>query len=231
VGIIGILQTWARDMRYHVHAHFIVPAGGLSPDGKRWLPVQRRYFMPQRALADIFRGKFRDALEKVTSNEEEETKLFDQVPEKVWSTQWVADVKSVGTGRSAIKYLAPYIFRIAISNKRITRFKDGEVTFNWQDNKDIWHSKTLEAEKFMSCFLQHVLPQGFVKVHYYGFLSTRKRQMLEDIKKLFENVPDESGTKPSDTLVTPELRVISCPKCGKPMVFIAEIRSERNRSP
>jgi len=111
------------------------------------------------------------------------------------------------------------------------RFKDGEVTFNWQDNKDIWHSKTLEAEKFMSCFLQHVLPQGFVKVHYYGFLSTRKRQMLEDIKKLFENVPDESGTKPSDTLVTPELRVISCPKCGKPMVFIAEIRSERNRSP
>jgi len=225
VGIIGVLQTWARDMTYHVHIHFIVTGGGMSPEGK-WLPARYGdYLMPQQALADVFRGKFRDALKKINSE-----KLFAQVPKQVWQTQWVADIEPVGKGRSAIKYLAPYIFRVAISNKRICRFQDGRVTFTWKDNKGVRHAATLTAEKFMSRFLQHVLPRGLVKVRYYGLFSTRKRDQLETIKKLFGCVPEENDNGSSGQAVA-DVRVIKCPKCGTPMVFIGEIKPERNRSP
>jgi len=186
IGLLGVPQTWRRDMGYHVHAHFIVPGGGISTDGKRWLPAQRDYLMPEKALAKIFRAKFRDALKK--------TDLFDQVPSKVWRTDWVVDIEPVGRGKSALKYLAPYVFRVAISNKRIVDFQDGKVTFKYQDNQGEWHKETLQAEKFMSRFLQHVLPKGFVKVRYYGFLSPRKRNLLATIKELFNlfNPPTEN---------------------------------------
>lgn len=88
VGIIAILQTWTRDLRYHPHVHFIVTGGGLAPDGSKWLPIQRDYLMPARALARIFRAKFRDALKK--------TDLFDQVSAEVWRKDWVIDIQQVG---------------------------------------------------------------------------------------------------------------------------------------
>ncbi|MFB3078410.1 MAG: transposase, partial [Lysobacterales bacterium] len=108
IGLLGVPQTWTRDMRYHVHTHFIVPGGGISPDGKHWLPVQRDYLMPERALAKILRAKFRDALKKHPD-------VFMQIPKKVWRTDWVVNIKSVGKGRKALEYLARYIFRVAIS--------------------------------------------------------------------------------------------------------------------
>ena len=176
IGLLGVAQTWARDMRYHVHAHFIVPGGGISTDGKRWLPPQRDYLMPERAVAKILRAKFRDALKK-------HPELFNQVPKKVWRTDWVVNIKAVGKGNKALEYMARYIFRVAISNSRIEVFQNGRVTFRYQDNKGNCHRPTLEAEKFISRFLQHVLPKGFVKVRYYGFLSPRKRDLLDAIKE------------------------------------------------
>ena len=224
VGIIANLQTWTRDMRYHVHGHFIVTGGGLSSDGKRWLPVQGDFLMPQWPLANLFRGKFKDTLKK-------EPELYAQIPQKVWRMQWVADVKPVGTGHAAIKYLAPYIFRIAISNKRIIRFENGKVTFKWQDNKDHWHTTTLDAEKFMSRFLQHVLPKGFVKVRYYGFLATRRRDTLKHVKELFDAVHEQKEINPACNYSSDRVKTVSCPNCGRPMIFVAEIRPQRNRSP
>jgi hypothetical protein len=225
VGILAILQTWTRDMRYHPHGHFIVPGGGISADGKRWLPAQRDYLMPERALAKIFRAKFRDALKK--------TELFDQVPKAVWRRDWVVNIKSVGNGKSALKYLVRYLFRGPISNKRIVRFKDDKVTFTYKDSKGKCRRQTLEAEKFMSRFLQHVLPKGFVKVRYYGFLSPRKRSELEPIKELFNLFipPTKNANNDSGASFVAEIRGMLCPKCGKPMVFVAEIKPERNRSP
>ena len=216
-------------MRYHVHAHFIVPGGGLSEDGQRWLPAQRDYLMPERAVAKIFRAKFRDAL-KLVPAQAGKTELFEQVPEEVWQRDWVVHIKPVGKGNSALKYLAPYIFRIAISNKRIIRFQDHKVTFSYKDSKGKWHAQTLPAEKFIRRFLQHVLPKGFVKVRYYGFLSSRKRHLLDFIKELFKLAIEtlDSDCSSSDA---PAARVISCPKCGKPMVFVAEIKPKGNRSP
>jgi predicted nucleic-acid-binding Zn-ribbon protein len=224
IGLLGVLQTWKRDMGYHVHAHFIVPGGGLSPDGKRWLPAQRDFLMPNPAVASILRGKFRDALKKTPE-------LFHQVPKKVWQRDWVVDIKPVGKGNAALKYLTPYIFRVAISNKRIEDFQDGKVTFRYQDNKGKWHRPTLEAEKFISRFLQHVLPYRFVKVRYYGFLSPRKRHLLEDIKELFALYKSENQKSGSGCCLAAEVRVMRCPKCGSEMVFVKEIKPVRGRAP
>jgi len=213
IGLMGVLQTWKRDMGFHVHAHFIVPGGGISPacpehsrrDRQRWLPAQRDYLMPKKAVATILRGKFRDALKKTPE-------LFNQVPKKVWRTDWVVDIEPVGKGRSALKYLAPYIFRVAISNKRIIRFKDGQVTFRYQDNKGTWHAPTLEAEKFISRFLQHVLPRRFVKVRYYGFFHPRKRDRLECVKELFGLFDSDQKNSASGGCLAAEARVMRCPK-------------------
>ncbi len=222
VGLMGVLQTWKRDMGYHVHAHFIVPGGGISPDAKRWLTAQRDYLMPEKAVATILRAKFRDALKKVPE-------LFGQIPKKVWRTDWVVDIEPVGKGQSVLKYLVPYIFRVAISNSRIQAFQNGNVTFRYQDNKGKWHRMTMPAEKFISRFLQHVLPKGFVKVRYYGFLSPRKRDLLDVIKELFEWAKIKfDSNKTSDAT---DVRVMSCPKCGHPMALVGEIKPLRNRSP
>ncbi len=223
IGLLGIPQTWKRDMGYHVHAHFIMPGGGISSDGKRWLPAQRDFLMPNPAVASILRAKFRDALKKYPE-------LFKQVPNQVWHKRWVVDIRSVGNGRSALKYLVPYIFRVAISNSRIEAFQDGNVTFRYQDNKGNWHRPTIEAEKFISRFLQHVLPKGFVKVRYYGFLSPRKRVLLDVIKELFHSAQEQESNS-SGNLSAVEVRTMRCPKCRKPMVFLQEIKPLRNRSP
>jgi hypothetical protein len=221
IGLLGVLQTWNRNMLYHVHTHFIVPGGGLSQDGKRWLPAQRDYLMPERALATIIRAKFRDALKK-------SPELFNQLPRKVWHTDWVVDIEPVGKGKAALKYLAPYIFRVAISNKRILRFKNGRVTFSYQDNKRRWHTRNLDAEKFISRFLQHVLPYRFVKVRYYGFFSTRKRDVLKRLKELFGLFDAKEKNTASAYCCVAEVRVMRCPKCGEPMVFVREIKPQKH---
>jgi hypothetical protein len=224
IGLLGVLQTWKRNIDYHVHAHFIVPGGGLSPDGKRWLPTQRDFLMPAKAVANILRAKFRDALKKYAD-------LFELVPKNVWHTDWVVDIKPVGKGRSALKYLAPYIFRIAISNKRIVEFDYDKVSFIYQDNKGKWHKEILPAEKFMSRFLQHILPKHFVKVRYYGFLSPRKRHLLEDIKELFDSFKSENQQPNSGREFAAVLRVMRCPTCGREMLFIKDIKPQRWRAP
>lgn len=221
VGIIGVMQTWARDMHYHPHVHFIVTGGGVSSDGTRWLSGQRDYLMPYRAVAKIFRAKFREALKR------EAPELFKEAPPAIWKTRWVVDIRPVGKGKTALKYLAPYIFRVAISNKRIVAFQNGRVSFRYQDNKGVWHLKTLTAEAFMACFLQHVLPKRFVKVRYYGFFSPRKRELLQAIKVLFEAAPAEEH-RPDEGSHTDKQTILRCPTCGSPLIFLREILPQKH---
>ncbi len=225
IGMLGVLQTWKRDMDYHVHTHFIVPGGGIPlGDGKiRWLPTRREdYLVPEKAVAKILRAKFRDALKKHPD-------VFMQTPPKVWRKDWVVDVKAVGKGESALKYLAPYIFRIAISNNRIEKFEDGKVTFRYKDNENNWHRLQLRQEQFVSRFLQHVLPHRFVKVRYYGFLSPRKRDQLKGIKELFYGFIVKEKNNSSGNFTEGKARLIRCPKCGKPMIFVMEIPTMKYR--
>jgi len=127
IGLIGVLHTWARNLTYHPHVHYLVPAGGLSADGQTWLPARKDFFVPVKPLSIIFRAKFRDALQK--------TDLFDSVPAEAWTQDWVAvGCQPVGSGFAALKYLAPYIFRVAISNHRIRKLAHDRVSFCYQDS-------------------------------------------------------------------------------------------------
>jgi hypothetical protein len=171
IGMVGILHTWARDLSYHPHVHFLVPAGGLDRNTNCWRSANDSFLVPVKALSPIFRAKFRDALQQ--------TDLFDQVPAALWQQDWVVHCQPVGNGRAALKYLAPYVFRVALSNNRIVKLADGHVTFRYTASAT-GETKfcTLPVFQFMHRFLQHVLPKGFVKVRYYGLFSAGNRQLL-----------------------------------------------------
>lgn len=217
VGLIGLLQTWRGDMAYHLHAHFIMPAGGLSTDGKRWIRSKYKdYLLPSKPLAIIFRAKVRDALKKAG--------LYSQVPASVWKQNWVVDFQPVGNGMAALKYLAPYVFRVAISNKRILSLRDGLVTFLVKDRAaNRYRPMSLPAQEFIRRFLQHVLPKGFQKVRYYGFFAPKSRALLERLRQLL-------GTAPLPPSPSPAPKPIPrCPDCGAQLLLFATL--PRSRAP
>jgi hypothetical protein len=124
IGMVGVLHTWTRDLRYQPHVHYIAAGGGLSAEGT-WRSSRQDFLVHVKPLAVIFRAKFRAQLQK--------TDLFPRVDESVWNKDWVVHCEPVGTGKEAFKYLAPYIFRVAISNHRILKLDDDQVTFQYKD--------------------------------------------------------------------------------------------------
>lgn len=213
IGLIGILQTWSRPGDYHPHIHYLVPGGGLSPDHKRWLSARNNFLMPAKPLAILFKAKFRDALK--------EAGLYDQIAKKVWYKDWVIDIKAVGNGQAVLKYLAPYIFRVFISNRNILALKEGKVTFRYKEaESEQIKFRTVLAERFIGLFLQHVLPKGFIKVRYYGFYTTAKKHLLKIVKELL-HVPNGKAKK--EKLAKPFM----CPNCGKAMIVVKELPAKR----
>ncbi len=175
LGMVGVLHTWTRDLRYHPHIHYIVTGGGLTPQGT-WRSSGKHFLVPEKPLALLFRAKLRDELKKCG--------LFTPVDQRVWKKVWVVDCEPVGTGAAAFKYLAPYIFRVALSNRRILKLEDGHVTFNYKESAtDQIKQCTVAAAEFIRRFLQHVLPSRFIKVRYYGLLSPKHRQPLSHLQQ------------------------------------------------
>ena len=218
IGSMGVLHTWKRDSNYHPHVHYLVPAGGISEDRTKWLPCKNHFFLPVKALSKIFRAKFRDALKQ------KDIELFNQVPARVWRKDWVVHCKPAGTGKQVLKYLAPYVFRVALSNRRLVKLENDQVTFRYKDSKtQKWRTMALPVFKFISRFLQHVLPRGFKKVRHYGFLSSKHKKTLALLKYILGTVevdPDEESTQEQPEHI--------CPKCGKEMVFVGTIpRTDR----
>src|SRR5215212_7983541 len=136
IGMLGVLQTWTRDLRYHPHVHYLVPALALTPDAKRWLVGKHDFLMHVKPLGELFRAKFRSGLGQ--------TPWAGQVDVRAWVKSWVVDCRPVGSGLSALKYLAPYIFRIALSNNRIEialsnnrieQVANDAVTFRYTEGK------------------------------------------------------------------------------------------------
>lgn len=235
IGLVGVLQTWTHDLIYHPHVHYLAPAGGLASDGQTlrlgsgqaWLKA-RHYFLPAKALSPIFRAIFRRALQR--------TNLFTQVSPKVWRKKWVVHCKAVGNGQAALKYLAPYIFRVALSNRRLIRCVDtgdmatSRVTFSYRSSDDGQLKRcTLSAEVFIQRFLHHILPHRFVKVRYYGFFAPTQRTKLRALQKqLASLIPlDEAGQE----TVSPVPHKFLCPKCGQPMFFQYDLPPVACRSP
>jgi len=210
LGLVGVLHTWARDLSYHPHVHYLIPAGGCAQDGQTWLSAHRNFLLPVKALSQLFRAKFRDALRK--------TDGLADIPPSVWEQDWVVHCQPVGDGRTALKYLAPYIFRVALSNRRIVKVENDQVTFRYQTNSGQTKFCTLPADKFIHRFLQHVLPKGFVKVRYYGLFSPTHRYQLEALRALLAAQDADPHTPTAAPPSTPiPARSVRCPVCGHQM--------------
>ena len=230
MGMLGVLHTWGRNLAYHPHVHYLVPGGGLGADG-RWRPSRSNFLLPVKALSRLVRGKFRAALRRA------EAAVYAAIPAGVWQADWVVHGQAVGNGLTAVKYLAPYIFRVAISNRRIIKMAEGKVTFRYRATESgKLRICTLPAEEFIRRFLQHVLPRRFVKVRYYGWLAMGQRKRLtavrEQLRHLVEEAPSATEDAAEDEPSSAGARrtEVRCPSCGQVMRRGAVIHP-RARSP
>lgn len=222
IGMIGILQTWTRALEYHPHIHYIIPGLGIDQDKQKIRFAKEGFLVHVKALSKIFRAKFRDALMK--------TEWFDQVPQTVWQQDWVVHIQSVGEGEAALKYLAAYLFRVAISDKNILSCNNGQVTFRYKDAPSgSYKIMTLPALEFIRRFLQHVLPKGFQKVRYYGFLSPKKKALFQQIQLLLK-----ARVKQTENVYLVQNRKVDkkefsfyCPRCKKPMILVKQTHRKR----
>ena len=217
IGMIGVLHTWTRDMRYHPHVHDIVPGGGLSTDGQTWLPSRAAFLVPVKPLSILCRAMFRDALKK--------PELFAHLPPQVWEKDWIVPCEPVGSGLEALPYLAPYIFRVAISNNRILRVEEGQVTFQYKESAT-GETKlcTLTAEECIRRFLPHVLPDRFIKVRYYGVLSPGNRASLSQVTALLGVEVHNIHTGGKHAGPTQERPALRCPRCGGLLILREPLR-------
>lgn len=225
-GMVGVLQTWTRQLRYHPHVHYIVTGGGLTDDG-RWRASRADFLAHEKPLAIIFRAKLRDELKKAG--------LFAAVDRRVWKKRWVVDCEAVGTGEAAFKYLAPYIFRVALSNNRLRKLENGHVTFSYKESATAQvKSCSVTAEEFIRRFLQHVLPPRFIKVRYYGLLSPAQRPRLQLARQLLAVTsarPDPAALKTTDPAsITQTPPPLSCPQCRGPLTLLGPL-APRGRAP
>lgn len=213
LGALAVLHTWTRDLRYHPHVHLLVTGGGLSADGQQWLATKHPAFlMPQAALAKIFRAKLCAGLKRAG--------LLAQVPCAVWPRNWVVHCQAAGQGREVLNYLARYVFRVALSNSRLERLANGQVTFRYRDNRSQQLQRVkLTAEEFIQRFLRHTLPRSFAKVRYYGLFSPAARPQLAQARALFDAaVTPVIKTNPAAptavaSAATPLVESPRCPFC------------------
>ncbi len=225
IGMLGVLQTWTRDLRYHPHIHSLVPALSLVA-GTTWRVGRGTFLVHAKPLAQLFRAKFRAALRRTSS--------YGAVPTATWLTPWIINCRPVGSGAAALKYLAPYIFRIALSNNRIEYVANGQITFRYTDaaTRQTQHL-TLPVATFIHRFLAHVLPKGFVKVRSYGLLRVGNRHLLAQARAVLNPQPTTASVMTATATLTmpptPTLGIPArpagcvCPSCGQPMHRIRTI--------
>ena len=214
--ILAVLHTWTADMDYHPHVHLLVSGGGVGADGVSWREAKHPFLAPVRALSRLVRGKFHDGLKK------ERPDLEAQLPAKVWNRDWVAWCKPWGQGETAVlDYLARYVHRIAITNRRILAMDGRTVTFRYKDRKNAqWRTCTFTGHEFMRRFLQHVLPRGFHKVRYYGLWHCGKRPRRENarrtllLKRPQPDVEAPGADSPAAQTAPDDVPRVTCPRCG-----------------
>jgi hypothetical protein len=204
-GFFGVLHTWGRTLEYHPHIHYIVPGGALSSADGFWHPSRIDFYLPVRALSMIFKAKFRDEMM--------EAGLFDEIPSELWQIDWNVNSQAVGSSEASLKYLAPYVFRVAISNSRILKVEDRTVFIRYRKpHSHRLRTLPLEVMEFIRRFLQHVLPTGFMKVRYYGFMNPNCGFSLDHISTLIELSYGFNVALPNTDLEP--WQPITCPTCG-----------------
>jgi predicted Zn-ribbon and HTH transcriptional regulator len=189
IGFFAVLHSWGQNLMFHPHLHCVVPGGGLSPDGQRWIACRRSFFLPVRVLSRLFRRLFLQFLERAF--DEGELQFFSSLRElqnrqrflrylaPLRKSKWVIYAKAPFAGpQQVLDYVGRYTHRVALSNNRLLAIEDGQVQFPYKDYRDDSQQKTmtLSADEFIRRFLLHVLPQGFHRIRYFGFLGNRHRQ-------------------------------------------------------
>lgn len=177
-GILSVLHTWTNAMDYHPHVHMLVTAGGVAADNKTWIPSKPGFFVPARALSRRVRGQMKERIAK------DHPEWLARVPGKTWTGEWVANILPWGGGRDGVlKYLARYVFRIALTNARLISMDATHVTFRAKDRKrNRWRTVRVTGAEFLRRFLQHVLPKGFHKVRYFGLWHPSKRAVASRVR-------------------------------------------------
>jgi hypothetical protein len=182
IGFLAVLHTWGQNLHLHPHLHCVVPGGGLSPDGTRWIACPKSFFLPVRVLSLLFRKKFLRALGNAFRKGELRSldpSAFRALCQQAARIEWVVYAKPpFGGPQRALKYLARYTHRVAISNHRLRSLENGRVSFDWKNYAH--HNRTstmsLDAVEFLRRFLLHILPSGFVRIRQFGFLANRVRK-------------------------------------------------------
>ena len=224
IGATAILHTWGQNLHYHPHLHFIVPAGALMP-GNKWKPSRKRgkYLFKVELLSSVFRARFVSN----TRNLIKQKAITGTLPKSLFSKDWVVYAKQpFGGPGQVINYLGRYTHRSAISNERILEVNHETVTFTWKDYSNNYKKQvtTLEGEKFLGLFCQHILPHGFTRIRHYGFLSSAsKTKSLAIIRAcLKQSPPKNNSDKPWQEIAFEKMGIKPgiCKSCGGDMVVI-----------
>ena len=235
IGFIAILHTWGQNLLHHPHLHCVVPGGGLSPDGQRWIACRPGFFLPVRVLSRLFRRlflkmlqqafaagslKFHNALAELAA-----PGAFARYLAPMARTEWVVYAKPpFGGPERVLEYLGRYTHRVAIANSRLVAFADGQVAFRWKDYRHAARQKVmrLEAGEFVRRFLLHVLPSGFQRIRHYGWLANRSRAAkLERCRQLLDvpapvSVPADEPTDYRDRYQRlTGVSLWECPHCRR----------------
>jgi Putative transposase/Transposase zinc-binding domain len=226
IGFLSILHTWGQNLSLHPHVHCVVPAGGLSPDHRRWIHPKYRFFFPVKVLARIFRQRFVRGLRGAYRRNQlafggetaalADAGRFQAFLNTLFRQDWIVYAKpSLGGPRTVLRYLGRYTQRVAISNHRLLAFDGERVTFRWKDyaHGNQHRTMSLPAPEFLRRFLQHVLPRGFVRIRQFGYLASPCRTArLALARRLLDFIPaQETAPTPAPTTTW------NCPRCGSPM--------------
>ena len=233
-GFIGVLHTWTQTMLDHFHLHCLIPGGVLSSDKSKWKSSKSNFLFRTESLMLAFKNIFIKGLKDLkkagqlkfpgdTAKYEDDVE-FNRLIEKIAKKKWCGYAKAPFSGpEKVLEYLGRYTHRVAISNYRIISMEEGKVTFSWKDRSDDNKTKfmTLEAEEFIRRFLLHVLPKGFRKIRYFGFLAPRyKKENIRIIRELIGANGDVFTPPVKETTEEMMLRLTGkdincCPACGK----------------
>lgn len=231
IGITAVLHTWGQNLLFHPHLHCVVTGGGLSPDGERWVPTRKGYFLPVQALSRLFRGKFLAQLKRLHQTGQlsltgsvahlVQPSDFQQLLDRLYRKKWVVYAKApFGGAEQVYRYLGRYTHRVAISNSRLISMHGDRVQFQYKDYADGQKSKrmTLSAEEFLRRFLLHVLPKGFMRIRHYGLLASANVQTKLKRCQWLLGPANAIGTNAAQTRIDPFREWVEnitlCPCCG-----------------
>jgi hypothetical protein len=232
IGFLAVLHTWGQNLHHHPHLHCIIPGGGISADQSCWISCRRHFLFPVKVLSRLFRAKFASLLKQAFHQAKlgfhgklqplAKTRNFLRWLNDSMRSEWVVYAKPpFGGSQQVLKYLARYIHRVAISNRRLVALHNGSVTFRWKDyaQQNQPALMTLDAAEFIRRFLLHVLPKGLVRSRHFGFLANRcRRRNISLCRRLLDvALPIKShGPNPADDSPAAEQKaqpMVRCPVC------------------